>query len=654
MQNIPIVGKFLVAIGVAIYSSNQLKSIDRRYHDLMEHQERAASLISRGGRNLQTARAAVAELMIAKSHADDQRATAELAAAAQHFAQFMDRAALASPPDADEIQALKTKGLSVINTACRDTIRLGNLAQTDAQLLASQTDFLRDCAPYFPPITTAMRTKVETLSKAAEQMSDRLRAASDHAVFLTLSVILGSLGLAVAMASFAVRRWITRPLEELAEAMRRLAEGDLALAVPGKARGDEIGVMARTVQVFKDASIQKALLEREAEERASAFERLALEAQYANRAKSEFLATMSHEIRTPLNGVLGMVQIMERGALEPAQRERLDVVQSSANALLGVVNDVLDISRIEAGRLEIAPSIFCLDHFANGLRRLYDGLVQEKGLTFTLEASNPPLGWRYGDEVRLRQIMSNLISNALKFTETGEVRVGVAAAPDQITLTVADTGPGIAPDHQARIFDKFTQLDSSNTRRAGGTGLGLAICKELVVLMGGDITLRSELGVGSIFTVTLPLAAAEPPIDETPAQDLNEDGAQRILVVDDNATNRMVLTTLLEQFGIGCEAVTNGFEAVRAWESGEWSAILMDINMPVMDGLEATRAIRAQEVSQSRPRTAIIAVTASVMSHETEIYKSAGMDDVVPKPVNARQLYDALSRQLAGEDGVEA
>jgi signal transduction histidine kinase/CheY-like chemotaxis protein len=661
MQNVSIVGKFLAviavfgvfALGVAVYSSYQLKLIDHRYHDLIVHEERAASFISRGSRNLQSARAAVGELLITTSPRGDQQALAELAASTESFTRFMDAASIALPAQAADIEALKQSGLFIIHGPCERVIYEGGGPQSKAQALSSQVRFLRDCAPNFPPITNAVKAKVQTLSAAAEETSEHLAAASNRAVALTLGVILGGLGLAVGLAAFAVRRWITGPLAELADAMGRLAAGDLTLAVPGMGRGDEIGAMAKAVQVFKEASIAKGRLEREAEDRASAFERLAVQAEAASRAKSEFLATMSHEIRTPLNGVLGMVQIMERGALEPAQRDRLDVVQSSANALLGIVNDVLDISKIEAGRLEIAPSVFCLDHFANGLRRLYGGLAQDKGLTFALDVAGPTLGWRYGDEVRLRQIMSNLISNALKFTETGAVRVGVVTEPFDVTLTVYDTGAGIAPDQQAHIFDKFTQVDSSNTRRAGGTGLGLAICKELAELMGGKITLSSELGVGSVFTVSLPIPSAEAPDAQTPALALEADAQQRILVVDDNPTNRLVLTTLLEHLGVSCGAVSNGFEAVRSWEAGEWGAILMDIHMPVMDGLEATRAIRAQESSQSRPRTAIIAVTASVMSHETEIYRTAGMDDVVPKPVNAQRLYDALSRQLAADDEVQ-
>ncbi len=386
-------------------------------------------------------------------------------------------------------------------------------------------------------------------------------------------------------------------------------------------------------------------LEQRVAERTEALKGLAVEAQAGSRAKSEFLATISHEIRTPLNGVLGMAQVMERGELDAAQRERLSIVQASARTLLGVVNDVLDISKIEAGNMALSPAPFRLDLFADGVRRLYAVLAQEKGLAFDLTLTDTATGQRLGDEVRLRQIVSNLISNALKFTETGGIAVAISGDGGGVVVEVRDTGPGIAPADQAQVFDRFVQADGSNTRRAGGTGLGLAICRELAVLMDGEISLASTLGEGARFTVRLPIPVtaevlAAPPAAATPAVD-----GGRILVVDDNPTNRLVLQTMLEEMGLASATAHDGVEALSAWEGGDWDAILMDIRMPRMDGLDATRAIRAGETGRNRPRTPIIAVTASVLSHETEAYRAAGMDDVVAKPVDAGTLLDAISRQ---------
>ncbi len=347
-----------------------------------------------------------------------------------------------------------------------------------------------------------------------------------------------------------------------------------------------------------------------------------------------------------------MAQVMERGELTAPQRERLSIIQSSALTLLGVVNDVLDISKIEAGAMTLTPTAFRLTAFADGIRRLYGVLAEEKGLSFDLILAETAAGARYGDEVRLRQVVSNLISNALKFTAAGAITVNIDGYAEGITVKVRDTGAGIAPEDQVQVFDRFVQADGSNTPRAGGTGLGLAICRELTELMGGEISLVSAPGEGSCFTVRLPMpaggapdAVSVPPPPEPPCPAIK--GA-RVLVVDDNPTNRLVLQTMLEDFGLSTGMAHDGVEAVSAWESGEWDAILMDIHMPRMDGLDATRAIRARETGVTRARTPIIAVTASVLSHETAAYRAAGMDEVVAKPVECQILMDALSRQKAG------
>ena len=317
-----------------------------------------------------------------------------------------------------------------------------------------------------------------------------------------------------------------------------------------------------------------------------------------------------------------------------------------------MVNDVLDISKIEAGNMTLSPAEFALAPFADGIRRLYGVLAEEKGLSFDLTLGATAGGARFGDEVRLRQIISNLISNALKFTAAGAITVGIGGDAEGITIEVRDTGAGIAPEDQVHVFDRFVQADGSNTRRAGGTGLGLAICRELTELMGGEISLVSAPGEGSCFTVRLPMpvsgapvAVSALPLTELPGPKVN--GA-RVLVVDDNPTNRLVLQTMLEDFGLSTGMAHDGVEAISAWESGEWDAILMDIHMPRMDGLDATRAIRARETGAKRARTPIIAVTASVLSHETAAYRAAGMDEVVAKPVECQILMDALSRQKAG------
>jgi signal transduction histidine kinase/ActR/RegA family two-component response regulator len=383
-------------------------------------------------------------------------------------------------------------------------------------------------------------------------------------------------------------------------------------------------------------------------------------AEAANAAKSAFLATMSHEIRTPLNGVLGMAQAMAADELSDVQRERLAVVRRSGEALLAILNDVLDLSKIEAGKLELETIEFDLGEVAQGAYSAFTALANKKGLSFALDIAEAR-GRYLGDPTRVRQILYNLISNALKFTEQGEIRVTAVRRDTMLEIAVADTGVGISPENLVRLFQKFDQLDSSTTRRFGGTGLGLAICHELAQLMGGDIAVESRLGAGSRFLVRLPLARIgeerpAAPIPAPPPPEL-QPIRLRVLAAEDNAVNQLVLKTLLHQIGIEPTVVENGAEAVAAWAEREWDVVLMDVQMPVMDGLAATADIRARERAAGRARTPIIALTANAMTHQIEQYRAAGMDGHVAKPIAAADLFQALCEAVgetpeAGESAV--
>ncbi len=422
------------------------------------------------------------------------------------------------------------------------------------------------------------------------------------------------------------------------------------------------GVVGREVRARLASEALNAELERElTENRRLKIEaqELAVAAETANRAKTEFLATMSHEIRTPLNGVLGMAQIMGASALEPDQRRRLDTITASGHSLLSVINAILDISKIEAGKMDIVPAPFDLSAHLDALRQLYGGLARDKDLLFSLDIAPEAAGWRLGDAERLRQVLSNLISNAVKFTESGSVRVFVEGDDHALTARVVDTGVGIPEEQRERLFTKFAQLDSSSTRRAGGSGLGLAICKTLAELMGGTIAFSAPPAGGACFTVTLPMPRAEAaaPVAalDIAAPRVDEDsGEPKILVVDDNQTNRAVLLTLLSHLGVDGHFAVDGREAVAMWEKERWDAILMDVHMPVMDGVQASQAIRAGERRTGRPRTPIIAVTASVLTHERTLYAEAGMDALVPKPVEVPRLVAALAKVLMLETEDEA
>jgi signal transduction histidine kinase/ActR/RegA family two-component response regulator len=370
-------------------------------------------------------------------------------------------------------------------------------------------------------------------------------------------------------------------------------------------------------------------------------------------AKSAFLATMSHEIRTPLNGVLGMAQAMSADRMTPVQAERLGVIRQSGEALLAILNDILDLSKVEAGKLELEVVEFDLATVATGAYSAFTAIAAKKGLVFTLDVHAAQGRYR-GDPSRLRQILNNLISNALKFTEHGEIRVAAAYADGELQVEVTDTGPGIAPQSLTRLFDKFDQLDSSTTRRFGGTGLGLAICRELALLRGGGVSVASTLGLGSRFELRIPLQRvgdASLPSPAPPAYEHHAPIDLRVLAAEDNAVNQLVLKTLLQQLGMQPHVVEDGQAAVAAWESADWDVILMDVQMPVMDGITATQRIRQREGETGRARTPIIALTANAMAHQVQQYLAVGMDGHVAKPIEFAALHAALNGVLAAPSG---
>jgi PAS domain S-box-containing protein len=380
------------------------------------------------------------------------------------------------------------------------------------------------------------------------------------------------------------------------------------------------------------------------------------EAEAANRAKSAFLATMSHEIRTPLNGVLGMAQALAADPqLSDVQRERIDVVRQSGESLLAILNDVLDLSKIEAGKLALEAAQFEVGALAKTVHATFQAIAETKGLTFELSVEPAARGVYEGDQVRVRQILWNLVSNALKFTEAGGVKVRIGREKGALSITVMDSGIGMTAFQLAGLFRKFEQADASTTRKFGGTGLGLAICRELTELMGGEIAATSAPGMGSTFTAYLPLkkVARAAPKAKAPRRTRRPkatmDRPIRVLAAEDNAMNQLVLKTLLGQVGIEPEMVADGRQAVEAWERESWDVILMDVQMPVMDGPTATGVIRTRERSEGRPRTPIIALTANAMSHQIAEYLQSGMDAFVAKPIEAGRLFEAIEAAVENE-----
>ncbi|MGR4867004.1 response regulator [Caulobacter sp. LARHSG274] len=381
-------------------------------------------------------------------------------------------------------------------------------------------------------------------------------------------------------------------------------------------------------------------------------------AEAANDAKSAFLAVMSHELRTPLNGMLGMAQALRGESLEPRQRDQVELMIDSGDTLLVLLNDILDLSKIEAGKLEIAPTAGDLVRVCARLVGGYQPTAREKGveLLFTVAGDPPPT--LLFDPVRVRQCLANLLSNALKFTRVGRVEVVLACALDPtsgrmgVILTVADTGIGMSAATLPRLFSAFTQADASTTRTYGGTGLGLSITRRLAQLMDGDIVVDSRVGVGSTFTLSFltdrvassggeASVAAGGPDDEVGVSPLH---GRRVLVVDDHPINRRVIKLFLEPFSCDLVEVGNGREALDAVAAGAFDLVLMDVNMPVMDGLEATRRLRADPRWTRLP---VIALTADVMSTQVETCLQAGMDAHVAKPIDLRDLLSVMVQVLA-------
>lgn len=384
-------------------------------------------------------------------------------------------------------------------------------------------------------------------------------------------------------------------------------------------------------------------------------------AEEASRAKSNFLATMSHEIRTPMNAVLGMLELLTReGRLSAKDRESVDLARTSAVALLGLIDDVLDMSKIEAGGLEIALAPARLPAIVDEVARMFGGLARQHGLSMVLDI-DPAVGeWHSVDAVRFRQIVNNLVSNAIKYTDAGSVtvrlrRAGREADVETIALEVEDTGIGIAPEDVENLFRPFFQAEAAGPRAIGGTGLGLPIVQRLCRMLGGTIDVRSQRGQGTCVRVEIALRTASPPVAAPAAAAAPEPGAflpqrgRRILAVDDHPANRLLLQRQLEHLGLECELAEDGETALALWRDGGFDLVITDCSMPVMDGYALAVAIRELERERGLPRCPVLGCTAHVQEADRRHALEAGMDECLMKPFSLDALSAALHRHLPGD-----
>jgi signal transduction histidine kinase/ActR/RegA family two-component response regulator len=468
------------------------------------------------------------------------------------------------------------------------------------------------------------------------------------------------------MCAYRLARSIASPIDRLVAVVKAVAGGDLDVST-GIRPNNEIGTLAHAIDEMalrlKDATGQL-------REYSRSLEAARDEALAASLAKSLFLANMSHEIRTPLNAVIGMTELTLQSPLDPEQHENLSTVMEAGEFLLAVIDDILDFSKIESGKMELSPHVFDCRTLVRSVVSLFSARAEKLGIDLVLDMHEDTPAFIETDANRLRQVLVNLVGNAIKFTKNGSIRIAVRPEGPLQTKDIArlqfeirDTGIGIPEGKQASIFNAFEQADNSHTRDYGGTGLGLAISRQLVALLGGSLSVTSAVGQGSTFRFAIVAPASSERSDDAPVAGKTTSAVDRatltparcakVLLAEDNAVNRKLVERILSQAGHRVMAAENGRIALEKLAAQEFDLVLMDIQMPEMDGLEATRRIRESELGTGR-RIPIVALTAHAMGGDRERFLSQGMDEYLSKPLRARDLHRVIQElfppRSRGED----